>query len=64
MAKLSVIQLLRNRNPEMTKDQAAALVGCRNVYVDGELCTDPKQMFPPQSSVDVIPKKPPIITSK
>ena len=54
MAKLSVIQLLRNRNPEMTKDQAAALVGCRNVYVDGELCTDPKQLFPPQSSVDVI----------
>lgn len=54
MAKLSVIQLLRNRNPEMTKDQAAALVSCRNIYVDGELCTDPKQMFPPQSSVDVI----------
>ena len=54
MAKLSAIQLLRLKNPEMTKDQAAALVSCRNVYVNGELCPDSKQLFPPDSTVEVI----------
>ena len=54
MAKLTAIQLLRLKNPEMTKDQAGALVSCRNVYVNGELCSDPKQLFPSDSSVDVI----------
>lgn len=54
MAKLTAIQLLRLKNPEMTKDQASALVSCRNVYVNGELCSDPKQLFPSDASVDVI----------
>lgn len=54
MAKLSVIQLLRNNDPDMTKDRAAALVGCRNVYVNGELCTDTRQMFPAGSVVEVV----------
>ena len=43
MAKLNAVQLLRLKDPSLTKDSAAALVSCRNVYVDGELCTDPKQ---------------------
>lgn len=54
MAKLSVIQLLKNSDPDMTKDRAAALVGCRNVYVNGELCTDTRQMFPAGSVVEVV----------
>ncbi len=54
MAKLSVLQLLRLKNPDMTKDQASALVSCKNVYVNGELCTDPKQTFKADSSVDII----------
>lgn len=54
MAKLSVIQLLRNNDPDMTKDRASALVGCRNVYVNGELCTDTRQMFPSGSVVEVV----------
>lgn len=54
MAKLSVIQLLRNSDPDMTKDRASALVGCRNVYVNGELCTDTRQMFPSGSVVEVV----------
>ena len=54
MAKLTAIQLLRLKNPDMTKDQAAALVSCRNVYVNGELCSDSRQLFPAGSSVDVI----------
>ncbi len=54
MAKQSAIQLLRAKNPEMTKDEATSLVICRNVYINGELCTDPKQLFPSKSSVDII----------
>jgi len=54
MARLSVIQLLKNSDPEMTKDRAAALVGCRNVYVNGELCTDTRQMFASDSVVEVV----------
>ncbi len=54
MAKLSVIQLLRQKDPNLTKDSACALVSCKNVYVDGELCTDPKQMFDKNSTVEII----------
>ncbi|MBO4393834.1 MAG: TlyA family RNA methyltransferase [Spirochaetales bacterium] len=54
MAKLSVIQLLRLKDESLTKDSASALVSCRNVYVDGELCTDPKQMFDKGATVEVI----------
>ena len=54
MAKLSVIQLLRLKDASLTKDSASALVSCHNVYVDGELCTDPKQMFPKDATIEVI----------
>lgn len=54
MAKLSVIQLLRNKDSSLTKDRAAALVSCRNVYVNGELCTDPKRSFKEDSVVEII----------
>lgn len=53
MAKLTVVQLLRNSDPLLDKDKAAALVICRNVYVNGELCTDPKQTFPKDSTVEI-----------
>ena len=53
MAKLNAVQLLRLQNPEMTKDQAGALVSCRNVYINGELCTDPKQSFRSDSTVEI-----------
>lgn len=54
MAKLNAVQLLRLQNPDLTKDQASALVSCKNVYVNGELCTDPKQMFKPDSVIEII----------
>lgn len=53
MAKLSAIQLLRAQNPNMTKDEATSLVLCRNVYVNGELCTDPKQLFKGEATVEI-----------
>ena len=53
MPKLNAVQLIRLKNPEMTKDQASALVSCRNVYVNGELCTDPKQTFSSDSTVEI-----------
>ena len=54
MAKLSVLQLLRLKDPSLSKDGATALVSCRNVYIDGELCTDPRQMFDKGSTVEII----------
>ena len=54
MAKLNTVQLLRLKDPSLTKDSAAALVSCRNVYVDGELCTDPKQMFDKNACIEII----------
>ena len=54
MAKLNTVQLLRLKDPSLTKDSATALVSCRNVYVDGELCTDPKQMFDKNACVEII----------
>lgn len=53
MAKLSVIQLLKNNDDSLNTDKAQALVICRNVYVNGELCTDPKQMFDKNSTVEI-----------
>lgn len=52
--KLSVIQLLRNNDPSLSKDHATALVSCRNVYVDGELCTDSKAMYSKEAIVEVV----------
>ena len=54
MAKLSVIQLLRQKDPLLSKDQAVALVSCKNVYVNGELCSDFKAMYPKEAIVEVI----------
>lgn len=54
MAKQSVVALLRKHNPDLDKDRALALVSCRNVYVNGELCTDPAMTFDPDSSIDIV----------
>ena len=54
MAKQSVLQLLRQQDPLLTKDQATALVSCKNVYVNGELCTDFRAMYPKEAIVEVI----------
>lgn len=53
MAKLSVIQLLKQSDSSLDTDKAQALVICKNVYVNGELCTDPKQVFDKNSSVEI-----------
>jgi 23S rRNA (cytidine1920-2'-O)/16S rRNA (cytidine1409-2'-O)-methyltransferase len=54
VAKLSVVQLLRQKDPQLTKDQAVALVSCKNVYVNGELCSDFHAMYPKEATVEVI----------
>lgn len=54
MVKISVVQLLRNNDSSLDKDKAEALVVCKNVYVNGELCTNPKQLFDKSSSVEVL----------
>ena len=53
MAKLSVIQLMRLNDPTLSKDQAGALVMCKNVYVNGELCTDTKMQFSKDAVVEI-----------
>ena len=54
MAKQSILQLLRQKDPLLTKDQATALVSCKNVYVNGELCTDFRAMYPKEAIVEII----------
>jgi len=53
MARLTLPALLRKSFPELDKDRASALISCRNVYVNGELCTDPRQTFPETSTVEI-----------
>lgn len=38
----------------MNKDKATGLVICRNVWVNGELCPDPKAVFDKNSTVEVL----------
>ncbi len=37
--------LMEQYGNEYTKDQLTAFIACRNVYVNGELSTDPRQLF-------------------
>jgi len=53
MAKVTAVQLLIQNDPSLDKDRARALVSCRNVYVNGELCTDPRAVFRENSTVEV-----------
>jgi len=54
MVKASLTELLKKHDGTLDTDRATALVICKNVYVDGELCTDPKQKFPADSTVEII----------
>lgn len=51
--RFSAIQLLCHYDPSLSKDKATALVICRNVYINGELCSDPKALYPEDSAVEV-----------
>ncbi len=53
-AKATLTELLKRHDSTLNTDRATALVICRNVYVDGELCTDPRQKFPADSAVEII----------
>jgi len=53
-SKISVIKLLQEKNPNLSKDQAMALVSCKNVYVNGELCSDFHAVYPKEAIVEVI----------
>lgn len=52
--KLNAVQLIRLHDASVSKDKAVALVSCRNVYVNGELCTDPKALYPQDATVDIV----------
>lgn len=43
MKKLPLLQALVKTYPTYTKDELLAFIFCKNVYVDGELISDPKQ---------------------
>jgi 23S rRNA (cytidine1920-2'-O)/16S rRNA (cytidine1409-2'-O)-methyltransferase len=47
--KLPLLQLLSREYGQYTKDQLTAFVFCRNVYANGTLVTDPKQLLPVDS---------------
>ncbi|MCR5761463.1 MAG: TlyA family RNA methyltransferase [Sphaerochaetaceae bacterium] len=54
MAKLPLIKLLQKYDSSLDKDKATALIICRNVYVNGELCTDSKRTFDSSAVVEII----------
>ncbi|MCF0238612.1 MAG: TlyA family RNA methyltransferase [Sphaerochaetaceae bacterium] len=54
MAKESILKLLMKVDASLTKDKAFSLVVCKNVYVNGELCTDPRAVFPQNATVEVL----------
>lgn len=43
MKNVPLLQALLKTHPAYTKDELHAFIVCRNVYVDGELVSDPKQ---------------------
>lgn len=44
MKNVPLLQALLKARPDRTKDELLAFIVCRNVYVDGELLADPKQV--------------------
>ena len=48
---LPVLQVLAEQYPEYDKDRLTAFIVCRNVLVNGELCTDPRAKVPPDSAI-------------
>jgi len=46
MKKRPLLDLLANRYPEDSRDTLTAYIVCRNVRVAGEICADPKRLFP------------------
>ena len=54
LKKKPLLQLLMHQyGNEYTKDQLNAFIACRNVYADGELSTDPRQMLDETSTLSL-----------
>ncbi len=52
--KKPLLQLLMHQySPKYTKDQLTAFVVCKNVYANGELSTDPRQLFGEEVSLSL-----------
>jgi 23S rRNA (cytidine1920-2'-O)/16S rRNA (cytidine1409-2'-O)-methyltransferase len=49
--KLPLLQLLQKQYGQYSKDQLTAFVACRNVYANGTLATDPKQLLDCESEL-------------
>ena len=49
--KLPLLQLLGRQYIQYTKDQLTAFIACRNVYANGTLATDPKQLLDVESEL-------------
>lgn len=52
--EISLLEALRLQHSALTTDELTALIVCRNVSVDGELITDPKQSINRQAVIEVI----------
>lgn len=54
MKKEPITHILTQRGLAENADKAVALVVCKNVYVNGELCTNPKQVFGKDVAIDIL----------
>jgi len=52
-----LINLLEKEFPNYNKDQLKAFVDCREVKVDGQTAVDYKQLFPPNTKIEIIHQK-------
>lgn len=52
--KQPLLQLLVERYPEYDKERLASFAVCRNILVNGEVCTDAKSEIPFDSRIDIV----------
>lgn len=45
MKKIAIPLLIKTKFPNLDKDRILSYIVCKNVYVNGELCTNPKNKF-------------------
>ncbi|MFA5698107.1 MAG: TlyA family RNA methyltransferase [Sphaerochaeta sp.] len=53
MKKVPLLRALQTHFTTYTKDELHAFVICKNVFVDGELVTDPKQLIPEDGALEI-----------
>lgn len=52
--QLACAQVLSQRYPEYSKDQLVAYIVCKNVKVDGQICSEPRELIDSEARIELI----------